>query len=130
MLAMLREVLDPENKVHILRSSKDASLAEYFNYSKSLGSTNMDEKGNVYVMIHDAGDATRGTWFEELGHALQFLKEGNIEISTDHTERCRREIEVAECLLENAKRFRLDENDRQYCYQSIEFYKQLQRKSK
>ena len=122
MLAILRDKLDTNNRVNILRSSKDSDLAKYFDFFGALGSTHMAEDGLIYVKIHDVGGATRGTWFEEFGHALQYLKYGNVELSVDSEERCRREIEVANCLIKNATRLRLSKNDVTHCQAAIQVY--------
>lgn len=122
MLAMLREHIDPSNRIRILRSSRDVRLAEYFEKMGIVGSTHIDSH-HIYIKIHDAGGATIGTWFEELGHALQYLYYGNVELSVDNIERCQREIEVAQYLLDHAQRLHLSERDRQHCRQIIAWYK-------
>ncbi len=121
LLAFFREKYDPNNRVQILRSSKDPGLAEYLDWA-GLGSTHMEEDGKVYVKIHDAGGATRGTWLEEFGHALQFLKSGQIELSVDDEDRRHHEIEIATCLVENSLRLDLSEADVRHCQDSITFY--------
>ncbi len=55
----------------------------------------MEEDGAIYVKIHDQGGASRATWLEEYAHALQFLRDGHVELSVDDSERRERELEVA-----------------------------------
>ena len=62
------------------------------------------------------------TWFEEFGHALQYLKYGNVELSIDGAERRNHEIEVANCLMENAGHFRLSTDDVAHCQATISAY--------
>jgi len=82
----------------------------------------MEENGLIYVKIHDIGGATKGTWFEEFGHALQCLKYGNVELSVDSRERCRRETEVANCLVDNANHLHLSMEDVEHCQKSLLTY--------
>jgi hypothetical protein len=123
IVSILREQLDPKFRLHILRSSKDPDLAEYFDAMQSLGSTHMEPDGNIYVKIHDARGITNGTWFEEFGHALQFLKYGDVELSKDDEERRRRELELANCLMNNSSRLHLSNLDERHCRKSSEVYK-------
>jgi hypothetical protein len=110
---LLQSKLDPERRISILRSSKDPGLAEYLQQMKKRGSTHMEEDGNIYVKIDDAKNVTKGTWLEELAHALQYLKYGNIIMAPrdDDRERKEREVEVAICLLEKADRLKLSDID-------------------
>lgn len=110
---LLQPKLDPECRVNILRSSKDPNLAEYLQRIKKRGSTHMEEDGNIYVKIDDAKNATKGTWLEEFAHARQYLKYGNIIVtsSDDDQERRKRELEVAICLLDRADRLKLSDTD-------------------
>jgi len=125
IIALLRRRLDPDGRVHVLLSSEDAELGSYFDAMGAVGSTDMDfDTGNVYVKIHDAGGATPGTWLEELAHAVQFLKYGNVALSVDQTERRERELEVAGCLALNAGRFGLSDGDMMHIAQALGFYGQ------
>ncbi len=96
---LLQPKLDPERRVHILRSSEDSGLANFLSAVNSSGSTGMDVDGKIYVQIDDLRNENKATWLEEFAHALQFLKYGNVELSVDDAERDEREKEVAECLL-------------------------------
>jgi hypothetical protein len=71
----------------------------------------MEEDGRIYVTIHDVGHAGKAVWLEELAHALQFIRDGNVPLSRDGKERLRREAEVAECLLQHSQRLDLPDSD-------------------
>ncbi len=124
MYHLLQPKLDPERRVRILRSSKDPELVRFFLRTRSRGSTSMDLNGRITIQIDDAGGGTKGTWLEELAHALQYLKDGNIEavLSGDDYERWKRELEVATCLLQRANRLKLSEIDRKESERIVQEY--------
>jgi hypothetical protein len=120
----LKTKFDHDSKVSLLRSSEDPELSCYMDWVGAKGSTDMDENGNVFVKINDAGDATKSTWLEELAHAIQFLKDGHIDLRCDQKQRAEREIEVADCLLCNSKKLKLSDDDIDNCQKSKEHYSQ------
>lgn len=96
----LKARFGPQARVRLLLSSEDDELARYFDSVAALGSADIDTDGTIYVKVHDAASAaTKACLLEECAHALQFLRDGAIELSADSPERDRREYEVAECLL-------------------------------
>ena len=82
----------------------------------------MEEDGAIYVKIHDQGGASRATWLEEYAHALQFLRDGHVELSVDDSGRKEREPEVALCLLEEKIVHKLSTEDKQPYQQVIKIY--------
>lgn len=59
----------------------------------------MDEEGVITIKIHDLAEVSKAVWLEEMAHALQYLRDGNVPLSIDQMERGLRESEVASCLL-------------------------------
>ena len=121
-LSLLGPKLDPDNRVRILRSSKDPGLAEYFEAMQVVGSTDIDIDGLVYIKLHDVNGVEKLTWLEEFAHALQLLTYGSIDLSSDQRERNGRELEVAECLFNNASRLRLSPSEREDCASRINLF--------
>lgn len=119
---LLRAKFDPDSRIHILRSSQDPGLADYFEFMSATGSTDMDPEGHIFVKLHDVHGVDKLTWLEEFAHALQLLKDGPIALSYDDTERKIRELEVAHCLLENSVRFRLSQTEQDDCRQRMLFF--------
>ena len=113
---------DPDKRVFFARSSADPELERYFRTMNAHGSTHMEEDGAIYVKIHDQGGASRATWLEEYAHALQFLRDGHVELSVDNSGRRERELEVARCLLEEKRKRKLSVADKQHYRQVIEIY--------
>jgi hypothetical protein len=113
---------DPDKRVSLARSSTDPELDRYFRAMNAYGSTHMEEDGAIYVKIHDQGGASRATWLEEYAHALQFLRDGHVELSVDDSERRERELEVARCLLADKRERKLSVADKQHYQQVIEIY--------
>lgn len=115
----LRQRKQLVDRVILLLSSEDEGLRDYYNRSGCKGSTDMDENGMIYVKVHDAGDADRSTWYEEMGHALQFLRDGNVPMGSEAPEMAEREVEIADCLLSNPNRKRkLTEAELERCRKS------------
>lgn len=113
---------DPDKRVSLARSSADSELDRYFRTMHAYGSTDMEEDGAIYVKIHDQGGASRATWLEEYAHALQFLRDGHVELSVDDSGRKEREPEVALCLLEEKIVHKLSTEDKQPYQQVIKIY--------
>jgi hypothetical protein len=113
---------DPERRIILLRSSDDPELERYLDFMRSPGSTHMESDGRIYVKIHDKQNPSKGVWLEELAHALQFIKYGNVPLSSDDRQRRERELEVAQCLQQRADRLRLLPDDRRHLAQAIEYY--------
>lgn len=113
---------DLEGRVQLLRSSKDSGLGEYLEAIEALASTDMDSEGRIFVKIHDKQNPTKGVWLEEFAHALQFLQYGNVPLSSDDRERCERELEVAQCLIERAERQHLTPEDISDLERAIQYY--------
>jgi len=117
---------DREGQVYILWSSEDSELARYLD-RYGLGTTHLEPDGKIYLKIHDAGLRTqmlKATVIEELGHALQFKQRGNVSGSSDHRERNKRELEVAECMISrfNQGRLKLSDDDIEHYRSAIKFY--------
>ena len=118
----LKAKFDHSDAVELLLSSKDPELQRYLDFVGAIGSTDMDENGRVAIKIHDAAGASKGCWLEEFGHALQFLRDGNVPLSREAPERRAREIEVANCLLHRVARGRLDSSEASHAKQALAFY--------
>ena len=118
----LVQQFDPERRVQLLRSSNDPELEKYFEFMRSPGSTHMESDGRIYVKIHDTQNPSKGVWLEEFAHALQFIKYGNVPLSSDGKERRERELEVAQCLFERAKRQHLTQEDISHLERAIRYY--------
>ena len=110
------------NRVLLLKSSDDPGLAEYLDAIDALGSTHMDEDGLIFVKIHDLRRATKATWLEEMAHALQYLKTGNVELSQDNAGRNHRESEVAVCLLNRADKIEMSDDDLAHYKKAMQVY--------
>jgi len=121
---MLQPKYDPNGRVRIELSSNDTELGKYLQFRRARGCTHMNEDGKIFVWMDDAGNATIGTWFEEFGHALQYLKYGNVTLSVDSKEQLEREYEVAVCLLERHEQLRLSEIDIKESLKSVEEYEE------
>jgi hypothetical protein len=115
---------DRERRITLLRSSDDPELECYFDVMRSPGSTHMESDGRIYVKIHDKQNPSKGVWLEELAHALQFIKYGNVPLSSDDRQRRERELEVAQCLKERAGRLHPLDEDMRHLEQAIEYYGQ------
>ena len=113
---------DPERRITLLRSSNDPGLEKYFEMMRSPGSTHMELDGHIYVKIHDKQNPPKGVWLEEFAHALQFIRYGNVPLSSDDKERLDRELEVAQCLHERADRLHLSQEDVHHLEQAIRYY--------
>lgn len=101
----LKARFDPEDRVDLLLSSEDEELEQYLESVGALGSADMDLDGTISVKIHDAANATRACLLEECAHALQFMRDGSINLSTDSRERDLWELEVVECLDRRSHKF-------------------------
>jgi hypothetical protein len=124
IISAFKKKYDREGQVCILWSSDDPGLADFFNYSKTLGLTDQGLEGEIFVQLHDADPnreySLKATVLEELGHALQFKRQGNV--SSDGI--WQRELEVAECMINrvNQGRLNLSENDLKHYQKAIKVY--------
>ena len=118
----LKRRFDQQGRVHLLLSSGDPELYDYFEAFGANGSTHMEENGDVFVKIHDTHSVTKGCWLEECAHAVQLLIKGQIELSSESPERAKRGIEVARCLLNRDDRSRLPPEDRDHYMRAINHY--------
>lgn len=107
--------------IQLDKASDRPDLCEYYDHLGSRGSTFMDQEGRVYITIHDLGGATASTWYEEIMHAKQFLDRGQVSEGIGGT-MVDWEIEVASCLLENADRLALTEEERSLAQKSLKHY--------
>ena len=105
-----------------MRSSEDPGLGEYLEAIEALASTDMDVEGRISVKIHDQQNPSKGVWLEEFAHALQFIRYGNVPLSSDDRERRARELEVAQCLFERVERQNLTQEDRSHLERAIQYY--------
>lgn len=119
VLKILGPIYDPDGRVRVLRTSRDAGLKAYMDYIEAAGSTDMDPDGTIYVKIDDLRDDIKGLCLEELAHALQYMSCGNVDLGTDNKERNRRECEAAQCLLDNAEALHLSEAEREHCKKAL-----------
>jgi hypothetical protein len=113
---------DPARRITLLRSSDDPELERYLDFMRSPGSTHMELDGRICVKIHDKQNPSKGVWLEEFAYALQFIKYGNVPLSSDDQQRRERELEVAQCLKERARRLHLLEDDIRHLEQAIAYY--------
>lgn len=119
----LGEHFDPECRIHFQRASEDQDLKRYFDTFGARGSTHMEPDGQIYVKIDDVDADGKGACLEELIHALQFIRDGNVPLGADDLERCHREIEAAACLLKHADRLKLSNKERAHCAAAIAEYR-------
>lgn len=63
--------------------------------------------------------AGKAAIYEELGHVLQFINDGNI--TTDSRIRFEREIEVAQCLV-NSRKNNLTQEEYEQTLRNLEYY--------
>lgn len=108
-------------KITLTKTSQDEGIALYFDKMGGLGSTFMDIDGNIHVTIHDAGNATASTWYEELMHAKQNIDKNSISYGIGGVSvEC--EVEVAACLLKNAEKIHLTPEEIELSQRALEFY--------
>ena len=124
LFQQLARRFDSEGRVTLLRSSDDPELEKYLDFMQSPGSTHMEPDGRIYVKIHDKQNPSRGVWLEEFAHALQFIRDGNVPLSSDDRERRERELEVAQCLYERAERLNLPQEEIRHLERAIQYYGQ------
>jgi hypothetical protein len=108
--------------IQLAKTSDQPDLCDYHNHMGSLGSTFMDLEGTVFITIHDAGGATPATWYEEIMHAKQFLDRGQLSAGIGGTV-AEWEVEVAQCLLDNAKRLALTDEEIARAERSLKHYR-------
>lgn len=113
---------DPERRIRVLRASQDPELLAYFRFLNAAGSTDMDADGRICVKIDDTRSDIKGLCLEELWHAMQYLRDGNVPLDTDNTVRSARELEAAQCLLKHAGRFRLSPSELEHCTAAVREY--------
>jgi hypothetical protein len=118
----IKQRMAKDARVILLLSSQDPGLCDYYNWLGVNGSTDMGEDGTICVKIHDAGGAGRSTWYEEMGHVGQFLRDGNVPLGTESPEVARREVEVAHCLINSKRNRKLSDDEIKLCHKSLEIY--------
>lgn len=107
----------PQTKLIILKGSENKDIDEYLIYQNAEASTTMDIDGNMSVIISSI--AGKAAIYEELGHVLQFINDGNI--TTDCRIRFEREIEVAQCLV-NSRKNNLTQEEYEQTLLNLEYY--------
>ena len=122
-----KKKFDSENRTHVLWACDDPGLERLLDMTGSNGCAEMDEDSNIYIQLRDPSSVGRGVCLEELGHAIQFLQEGNVELSCDHRQRAEREVEINQCLLDrnnrDKKKATLTESELDVCRRQVEYYK-------
>ena len=118
----LKRYFDRDDRVSLLLASRDPELAEYLQARSSAGSTHMEPDGKVFIKIDDQSEAAADTLNEEMAHALQYLRYGNVPLSRDDALRGSREIEVAECILGRKDRWKLSKRELTQLKRTIVFY--------
>ncbi len=106
----------------LLLSSEDPELAQYLDFVEALGSADMDSDGHIYVKIHNVKQQSKIVLLEELAHALQFMRDGNVPLSSDNRMRHERELEVARCLLDRAAREHFSPQEISELEQAVLYY--------
>jgi hypothetical protein len=102
------EYKNPNVHIKVFRSSQDPEVERMLNFFNAEASATLNlDNGSVEISILD--DVFRkSAIYEELAHALQYHRDGNIQVdSIDHY---KREIEVAECFLDRVSEHRLSLN--------------------
>ncbi len=118
----LAQRFDPEGRVTLLLSSEDPELAQYLDFVGALGSAYMGDDGRICVKIHNAKSQSKVVLLEELAHALQFMRYGNIPLSSDDRLRHEREFEVASCLFARAARGHFSQQEINDLEQAVLYY--------
>lgn len=103
------ESIHPDVQINVCRSSKDPEVGKILSYFNAEGSAALNlDTGKVDIQIND--DIFRkAAIYEELAHALQYHRDGNVEVNS--LDFYKREVEVAECMLERISKGRLRLND-------------------
>ncbi|WP_113969371.1 hypothetical protein [Rossellomorea aquimaris] len=99
------EYMNPNVHISVYRSSHDPGVGSLLSFFGAEGAASLNlDTGAVDISIND--DVFRKAMiYEELGHALQYHRDGHVDVgSIDYY---RREIEVAECLIERASNYRI-----------------------
>jgi len=99
------EFSHPEIGINVCRSSVDPQVGLLLNFFNAEGSSALNlDTGKVDIQLND--DIFRkSAIYEELAHALQYHRDGNVEVNS--LEYYQREVEVAECMLKRAAEGRL-----------------------
>lgn len=118
----LKRKFDPDDRVDLLLSSEDPELGRYLDAVNAIAATHMDAEGRITIKIHDARGVSKACWLEEMAHALQYLRDGNIPLSRESPERNAREVEVAQCLIGRIDRGRLSPDERPHLERALAFY--------
>jgi hypothetical protein len=122
VVKILAPKYDPDGRISILRTSQDPELKRYLDAVNARGATSMDESGSICIKIDDLSEDIKGLCIEELLHALQYLRTGNVPLSSDDAERNHRELEVAFCILEHAESMRLSPADVEHYARALTVY--------
>lgn len=99
------EYMNPNVHISVYRSSQDPGVGSLLSFFGAEGAAALNlDTGAVDISIND--DVFRKAMiYEELGHALQYHRDGHVEVgSIDYF---KREIEVAKCLIERASKDRI-----------------------
>ncbi|RTR26720.1 hypothetical protein EKG37_20655 [Robertmurraya yapensis] len=108
--------------VVILKGSENNEIKRYLEAVRAEASASMDLDGTITIMINDE-NYTKSALYEEMAHAIQYKKRGNVTApSVDYYER---EIEVAECLIENHDRLGLRDEEKEQTNINLIKYKAL-----
>lgn len=103
------EYINPNVHINVYRSSQDPGVRSLLSFFGAEGAASLNlDTGAVDISIND--DVFRKAMiYEELGHALQYHRDGHVDVgSPDYF---KREIEVAECLIERASNDRIKLSD-------------------
>ena len=99
----------PNVHINVYRSSKDPEVGRMLSFFNAEGSAALNlDTGKVDIQIRD-DTFRKSVLYEELAHALQYHRDGNVEVNS--LDYYKREIEVAQCMLDKVSKGRLRLND-------------------
>ncbi|WP_432775634.1 hypothetical protein AAFJ72_21210 [Brevibacillus gelatini] len=99
------EFKHPNVHINVYRSSKDPEVGRMLRFFNAEGSAALNlDTGEVDIQINDE-TFRKSVIYEELAHALQYHRDGNVEVNS--LDYYKREIEVAQCMLDKVARGRL-----------------------
>lgn len=113
-----------DRPVLLFLSSQDPEIGRLLDWAEAEGSCLLEPTGEIHIRIHDAkqGGVGKAVWLEELAHAIQYIKDGNVDFSRDNPVRAQREKEVAACLIERASSLRLTQREVETSQRQLAYY--------
>lgn len=95
----LKTRFDPDNRVSLALTSRDAELGRYLKAVRARASTRLQADGTIVIQVDDEAGTPTVVWMEEFAHALQLLRSSEVQLSCDDPHNLELEAEVASCLL-------------------------------